>query len=53
MAFVNNGFTGGDIERVINTVADEIRAGGKAVEILPQEQDLLSSCRNSLRGYST
>ena len=53
VAFVNNGFTGGDIERVINTVADEVRAGGKAVEILPQEQDLLSSCRNSLRGYSS
>lgn len=53
VAFVNNGFTGGDIEKVINTVADEVRAGGKTVEILPQEQDLLTSCRNSLRGYST
>lgn len=53
MVFVNNGLTGGDIERVINIVADDVRREGKFVEILSQERDLLTSCRNSLRGYST
>lgn len=53
VAFVNNGLTNGDIAKVINIVANDVRAEGKIVEILNQEQDLLSSCRNSLRGYST
>lgn len=50
---MHNGFIGGDIEKIINLVANDVRAEGKIVEILPQEENLLTSCRNSLRGYST
>lgn len=52
LALVNNGFTGGDIENVINQVVDLARASGKNVQILNQEVELLTTCRNSLRGAS-
>ena len=52
LAFVNNGFTGGDISNVIDQVAGPARLDGKDVIILTQEEDLLSTCRNSLRGAS-
>lgn len=50
--FVNNGLSGGDIERVIDQVADTARTAGKIVQITPNEDDLLSFCRSSLRGVS-
>lgn len=53
VALVNGGFTGGDIEKVIQHVADQITAEGKIVQILSHEQDLMTTCRNSLRGVST
>lgn len=49
---MNNGFTGGDIEAVINKVANVVRAEGKQVRILTQEEELLTICRNSLQGAS-
>ncbi|MCJ1475765.1 hypothetical protein MMC13_004429 [Lambiella insularis] len=52
LAFVNNGFTGGQIEVVINQIADVARADGKIVQVLSQEDELLTVCRNSLRGAS-
>ena len=52
LALVNNGFTGGDISNVINQIAGEARAVGKEVRILAEEDELLSTCRNSLRGAS-
>lgn len=52
LALVNNGFTGGDIENVINQVVNSARASGKDVRILNQEVELLTTCRNSLRGAS-
>ena len=52
MALVNNGFTGGAIDVVINQVADATRAGGKIVKILPNEEELLTTCRSSIRGAS-
>ena len=52
VAFVNNGFTGGEIEGVINQVADTVRAEGRIAQILSQEEELLTTCRNSLRGVS-
>ncbi|KAL8691945.1 MAG: hypothetical protein Q9218_002927 [Villophora microphyllina] len=52
VVLVNNGFTGGDIERVIDQVADTAKAAGKTVQITPHEDDLLTSCRSSLRGVS-
>ena len=52
IAFVNNGFTGGDIEQVIRRVADQATAEGKTVEILSHEEDLLTACRSTLRGHT-
>lgn len=52
IALVNNGFAGGDIDRVIYLVAGEIRAEGKVVELLVGERDLLTACPTSLRGIS-
>ena len=52
MVLVNNGFTGGDIESVIDQVADTARTQGKVVQITSNEDDLLTTCRNSLRGVS-
>ena len=52
MALVNNGFMGGDIGKVIDQIAGPARTDGKNVTILTQEEDLLSTCRNSLRGTS-
>ncbi|KAL9101737.1 MAG: hypothetical protein Q9163_003035 [Psora crenata] len=53
VALVNNGFTGGDIESVVNSVANSVRAAGKNAQILKDETDLLSTCRSSIRGVST
>ena len=52
MAFVNNGFTGGDIEAVVDSVASTIRSQGKIAQILSKEEELLTVCRSSLRGVS-
>ncbi|KAJ9227162.1 hypothetical protein DTO027B5_830 [Paecilomyces variotii] len=52
LVFVNNGFVGGDIERVITEVAEPARATAN-VEILTAESELRDVCRSSLRGVST
>lgn len=52
LVFVNNGFVGGDIERVITDVADLARTTVNA-EILTTEDELRDVCRSSLRGVST
>ncbi|KAL8757044.1 MAG: hypothetical protein Q9184_004312 [Pyrenodesmia sp. 2 TL-2023] len=52
VVLVHNGFTGGNIERVISEVADTVRAQDKIVQIAANEDDLLTICRNSLRGVS-
>ena len=44
--------TGGDIDRVIDQIGDVARGAGKQVQILPNEDDLLTVCRSSLRGAS-
>jgi ATP-binding cassette, subfamily A (ABC1), member 3 len=53
LVFVNSGFTGGNIERVINQVSKSVQTSGKTIEILSQEEELLTQCRNSIRGTST
>ena len=53
VAFVNSGYSGGDIEKVIGKVADTVRAEGRTAHILTNEEELLTVCRNSLRGVST
>lgn len=50
---MNNGFTGGAIESVINHVVTEAGAFGGHVEILSQEEELLTTCRSSIRGTSS
>jgi hypothetical protein len=53
LIFVTNGYTGGAIERVIEEVAAPARTSGRHIEILAHEEELLTTCRNSLRGTST
>ncbi|KAL9125089.1 MAG: hypothetical protein Q9217_005652 [Psora testacea] len=53
VALINNGFTGGNIERVIESVANRVRAAGKDTQILNTEAELLTACRSSIRGVST
>ena len=42
----------GDITRVVNQIAAIARGDGKDVQILSQEEDLLTTCKSSLRGAS-
>jgi ATP-binding cassette subfamily A (ABC1) protein 3 len=52
VAFVNNGYRGGQIETVINVLSSGIRQMGKTVEIVDSDAGLLTICRSSLRGAS-
>lgn len=49
---MNNGFHGGDIERVIDKLSEPVRASGKKVEILSNPDALRDICRNTLMGTS-
>ncbi|KAF1973983.1 nod factor export ATP-binding protein I [Bimuria novae-zelandiae CBS 107.79] len=53
VVFVNNGHTGGDIERVIERLSDTVRGAGKTAVTLEQDVGLLTTCASSLRGAST
>ncbi|KAF2013622.1 nod factor export ATP-binding protein I [Aaosphaeria arxii CBS 175.79] len=53
VVFINNGHTGGDIEQVINNLADTVRGAGKIAQVAEQDSDLLTICESSLRGAST
>ncbi|OAL06482.1 P-loop containing nucleoside triphosphate hydrolase protein [Phaeosphaeriaceae sp. SRC1lsM3a] len=53
VVFVNNGYTGGEIENVIGTLSDQVRDAGLQAITLEEEVDLLTTCRGSLRGAST
>ncbi|OTB09542.1 hypothetical protein M426DRAFT_316092 [Hypoxylon sp. CI-4A] len=52
VALVNNGLTGGDIDRVIDTVAETVTSAGKNASRLSELSDLSYACRSSLRGVS-
>lgn len=52
VVFVHSGFTGGEIERVINELAATVRAAGKTATVLPSEDELPFVCRASLRGVT-
>jgi ATP-binding cassette subfamily A (ABC1) protein 3 len=52
LVFVNNGYTGGDIEKVINLVAKPARDSGRNIEIISSPDQLDIICRNTLRGTS-
>lgn len=51
LAFVNNGLSGGDIDRVIDAVAAS--TNGKIIRRLATQAELLDVCRSSLRGATT
>ncbi|KUI65178.1 ABC transporter A family member 2 [Cytospora mali] len=53
VVFVNNGYTGGDIESVIKAVSARVESAGKTVEVVNQNIDLLTRCASSLRGATT
>ncbi|KAJ5317694.1 hypothetical protein N7508_002202 [Penicillium antarcticum] len=53
LVFVDNGFTGGDIQRVIDQVAEPARQNGDQVVALTSESDLRETCRTTLRGTSS
>ncbi|PVI00400.1 P-loop containing nucleoside triphosphate hydrolase protein [Periconia macrospinosa] len=53
VVFINNGHTGGDIERVIGTLSDTVKGAGKIATTVEKDVDLLSICPSSLRGTST
>ncbi|KAJ5104760.1 hypothetical protein NUU61_002107 [Penicillium alfredii] len=53
LIFVNNGFTDGNIQQVINQVAKLARQRGDDVAILSSEGNLRDTCRSSLRGTSS
>ncbi len=52
VAFVNNGFEGGEIEAVIDRLARPIQEAGKTVRVLSRDVELLDVCRSSLRGVT-
>lgn len=52
VVFVDNGFTGGDIERVINQVAKPARESGKSVHIISAEEELQDVCQSSILATS-
>ncbi|KAF2710368.1 P-loop containing nucleoside triphosphate hydrolase protein [Pleomassaria siparia CBS 279.74] len=53
VVFVNNGHTGGDIEKVIDNLSGTVRGAGKIAQVVESDVDLLTVCRSSLRGAST
>lgn len=52
VAFVNNGHTGGQISNVISQLSQPIEAQGKTVQVLDNDDQLLTTCRSSIRGVS-
>lgn len=52
VAFVNNGLRGGEIDRVIEELATVVRDAGKNASIAESEQELVLTCRASLRGVT-
>lgn len=53
LVFVNSGYTGGPIQSVIDRVVNEVGSFDGYVQVLSQEEELLSVCRNSIRGTSS
>ena len=52
VVFVNGGMVGGDVDRVIQRVADPLRQAGKTVTVLAKDDDLLDVCPTAVRGVS-
>lgn len=52
VAFVNNGFTGGQIQTVIEGLSKTVTAAGLNADTLVSDDDLLETCASSIRGTS-
>ncbi|KAK4631454.1 ATP-binding cassette sub-family A member 17 [Fulvia fulva] len=52
VVFVDNGFTGGDISRVIEQISASITAQGKTIQNLQSRKDMLTTCPSTIRGVS-
>ncbi|KAI1811919.1 ABC transporter [Poronia punctata] len=52
VAFVNNGLAGGDIDRVIDILVDQVKNADKEAIRLSELSDLTTTCRSTLRGNS-
>ncbi|KAL2161940.1 hypothetical protein VTH06DRAFT_7725 [Thermothelomyces fergusii] len=50
--FVNSGFGGGEIERVIDDLAATVRKAGKTATVLESADELPQICRATLRGVT-
>jgi ATP-binding cassette subfamily A (ABC1) protein 3 len=53
VVFINNGYTGGQIEDVIGRLSIQVQNAGMQAITLEQEVELLTTCQSSLRGAST
>ena len=53
VAFVNNGFTGGAIDQVIDDLVRQVEAAGRTPVRLDRDTKLLDTCPSTLRGSST
>ncbi|CAO2648774.1 Nn.00g097230.m01.CDS01 [Neocucurbitaria sp. VM-36] len=53
VVFVNNGYTGGEIDQVIGQLSNQVRNAGLEAITIQQEVELLTTCESSLRGAST
>ncbi|KAI0421583.1 hypothetical protein F5X98DRAFT_328761 [Xylaria grammica] len=53
VVFVNNGLAGGDIDQIIDTLADQVTSAGKDVYRLSEIGELATVCRSTLRASSS
>ncbi|WYZ43953.1 hypothetical protein EsH8_VII_000389 [Colletotrichum jinshuiense] len=53
VAFVNNGLLNGDIDRVINSLSEEVVAAGKNATIVTDPSELGYVCRSSFRATTS
>jgi ATP-binding cassette subfamily A (ABC1) protein 3 len=52
LILVNVGPRGGDIDRLLNLVAETPKAAGKNITITYEQDDLIASCRSGLQGVT-
>ena len=52
IAFINNGYTGGDIDTLIDRLSGPLEEAGADIRLLSTEDDLLETCQSSLAGFS-
>ncbi|KAI1518783.1 Nod factor export ATP-binding protein I [Pyrenophora tritici-repentis] len=53
IVFVNNGYTGGEIDQVIGQLSNQVRDAGLQAITIERDVDLLTTCESSLRGASS